>query len=493
MANLTVHELAYDLPFEAPEHRVLMHEEIHQRLGGAGFHSPPPPLGSGSDDRARLLAWFASSELPVNTTIGLQPGYLVSAPIPFPSGHKYVGRGVAENAPVPHIKLMNGANPSAATTGVVVAKEWDDNNTAGGAPTIFENLAIDGNAANNTGTYSCLLPFNYWTRIRDCRLDAPRLHHVLLTKIMKNGSASVIDHADNRLYGNRFRNGLVGTAGAGIRHLSTGGNNNMDVRVFDNHFESAQHGIWSDDAAGWTLFDNHIWARRNGINIESGFLATKVIANYIDGFGNENTAATTYYGIRVRGFNGHGSVVAMNNVDISEDIFAGIFNCYMLEAQNAGAHIAGGLNLAFGHSTPNAAHHGFIYTANGGLVINGQIGNTAVGFLANQDFEQLLTGGGTMLLTYPRPIQATGTFDLASLATATAVATQITVPGAAPGDPCVAALSTLTQNPTGAITVTARVTGTGSNNVTVTFRNDSGSAVDPASGTLRVIVWKTTA
>src|SRR5215211_7613645 len=164
MANLTVHELSVDLGFEAPNHRDLVHEEIAQRLGGAGFHSPPPPLGSGSDDRARLLDWFASPSLPANATIGLQPGYLVSAPIPFPDGHRYIGRGVAELGSPAHIKLMNGANPSDVTTAVVVSKAWNDNNTFGGVPTIFENLTIDGNAANNTGTYGCLLPFNYWSR-----------------------------------------------------------------------------------------------------------------------------------------------------------------------------------------------------------------------------------------------------------------------------------------------------------------------------------------
>jgi hypothetical protein len=42
--------------------------------------------------------------------------------------------------------------------------------------------------------------------------------------------------------------------------------------------------------------------------------------------------------------------------------------------------------------------------------------------------------------------------------------------------------------PTGTWLLSAQVTA--ANTVTVTLRNDSGGTIDPASGTLRVTVWK---
>lgn len=487
MANLTVHELSLDLAFEAPNHRDLMHEEIAQRLGGAGFYSPPPPLGSGSDDRARLITWLAS--VPANAHIGFPGGHLLSAPLPLPDGHRYTGRGVAEQGNPFHFKLLNGANPAAAETAVLVSKSWNDNVAAGGVPTIYENLAIDCNSANNTGTYSGLLPFSFWSRVRWCRIDLPRLNHVLYTKETANGTTSTQDHADHRVYGNRFREALTGTDGAAIRQRQPGGqaNHHADVRVFDNHMESVQHGIWADSAAGWTLFDNHIWARRHGINVDNGFYAAQCALNYIDAFGVEN-AASTYYGIRLRGFDGNGATVLGNQVNGADAVTQGTHNFYFLEGINANAHIAGGLNRAF----PNvsyAGNHGFIYSGWNGIVYNGQIGNLALGFPAGQDFEATTGGGGTLLLLYPRPIQATATVDWASMAAGASVTNTFTLTGAAVGDPCVASLSTLTT--AGSISISARVTA--ANTVSVTIRNDTGSAVDPASGTMRIILWKTTA
>lgn len=491
MANLTVHELSLDLAFEAPNHRDLMHEEIHQRLGGAGLYSPPPPLGSGSDDRARLVAWLASSELPSNAHIVFRNGYLLSAPLPLPDGHRYGGAGVAERGNPFTFTLMNGANPAAAETAVLVSKSWNDNVAAGGNPTIYENISVNCNSANNTGTYSGILPFSFWSRVRWNRIDFPRLNHVIYTKLTANNTVSTQDHADHRVYGNRFREALAGTDGAAIRHRQPGGqgNHHADLRVFDNHMESVQHGIWADAAAGWTIFDNHIWARRHGINIDNGFYASQIALNYIDAFGVENAAATTYYGIRARGFDGNGATVLGNQVNSADTVTQGTHYCYVLAGQNAGAHIAGGMNRAFPNVAGYAGLHGFLYAADTGLVTNGQIGNLALGFNAGQDFEQLLTNGGTILLLFPRPIQATATVDWASIAAGSAVTNTFTLTGAAVGDPCVASLTTLTA--AGNISISARVTA--ADTVSVTIRNDTGSAVDPASGTMRIILWKTTA
>lgn len=451
-------------------------------LPNAGTYVLNPPVPA-TDNRASIEAQIAAT--PANSTI-LVPGlYPIAAPWRYKTaGRRYVGVGVAENGAC-GFQLMNGANPTGAVQAVAVAEEWDASNLVGGTPVVFENLHIDGNSANNTGTYGCLLLFSHWSRVFDCRFDSPRLDHIILTKLAKNGSGSSQDHADNWIYNNRLRLALAGTDGAGIRHISSGGagNHNMDIRALFNHMESMQHGIVTSDAAGWTVLDNHIWARRHGINMDSGFLASKIIGNYIDGFGNENTAATTYYGIRARGFDGHGSVVAFNNVDITENITTGIFYCYYLEAQNAGAHIAGGGNLAYGHATPNAAHHGFMFTATNGTVINGQDANTAVGFVAGQDFE--VAGAGTITRLYPRPLSGTAAWTPGAIAGGAGATQSVTVTGAALGDPVAVGYN---QNLADGIVLTGEVSA--ANTVTAQLRNVTGGSITPTAGTVRATVWK---
>lgn len=481
----TVYEPTLPIVVGASNHDK-MEDETFQRLGGAGFHSPPPPLGSGSDDRARLLTWFAT--LPANTTVGLQPGYLVSAPTPLPDGHRYIGRGLAENISG-HITLMNGANPASAITAVILSKAWDDNNVNGGAPTIYENLSIHGNAANNTGTYSCLLPFSFWSRVKDCRMDSPRLHHVLLTKLMKSGSeATGLDFADNRIYGNRFRNGLPGTDGAAIRHLQAGGtpNHNADVRAYDNHMESCQHGIWADSPAGWSVFENHIWARRNGINMDNGWFALGVNDNYIDSFGEADEAGP-YYGIRVRGF-GVSRIPTVNGNRISGPdplpaTATGRYWC-RIEGGNDNAAIEVIGNTAKGpFNNPSANAYGFSFVSSSGTLYLVELGNLPQAFNAGKDKEY----SGTISYKAPRWMTGTNTLPATAIAAGAFGTVTITVPGASVGDTVEVgwspALATLTS-------WNVRYAVTAADTVTVSFENRTGASITPALTTVRATVTK---
>ena len=482
---LTVFQPTMPVVVSAPNHDK-MEDETFQRLGGAGFFSPPPPLGSGSDDRARLLTWLAT--LPADTTVGLQPGYLVSAPTPFPDGHRYVGRGAAEGISG-HITLMNGSNPASATTGVVVSKAWDDNNNFGGVPTIWDNVSINGNAANNTGTYSGIIPFNFWSRIINCRIDSPRLHHILLTKQKKDGSeATALDFADNRIYGCRLRNGLTGTDGGAIRHLQPGGiaNHNADLRAYDNHLESVQHGIWADSGAGWSIFENHIWARRNAINIDNGWFGLRCDENYIDSFGEADEAGP-YYGIRLRGF-GVSRVPTCNGNRISgpDPIPASSTSRYWMRIEGASdqAAIAVVGNTAKGpNNNPSALAFGFSLGSTSGTLLLTEVANLAQAFNANKDKEYF----GTISYKAPRWMTGTATWNPGAVTAGTISSVSITVPGAAVGDAVdigfTPALATLDS-----WRIWWAVTAT--DTVGVRFENRSGASITPSSTTVRAVVTK---
>jgi len=93
--------------------------------------------------------------------------------------------------------------------------------------------------------------------------------------------------------------------------------------------------------------------------------------------------------------------------------------------------------------------------------------------------------GSAWVLLTPRLIDASVTYDPPSLADGAGVTTTVTATGAALGDFAQAVFSLDLQG----ITLSAWVSAT--NTVSVRFQNESGAAVDLASGTLRVRLAKT--
>lgn len=79
-------------------------------------------------------------------------------------------------------------------------------------------------------------------------------------------------------------------------------------------------------------------------------------------------------------------------------------------------------------------------------------------------------------------IQTEVTYNPANLADGARAETDVTINGAAPGDFALASFSVDTQG----IDLHAQVTA--ANTATVVFQNETGGAIDLASGTLRVLV-----
>lgn len=82
-------------------------------------------------------------------------------------------------------------------------------------------------------------------------------------------------------------------------------------------------------------------------------------------------------------------------------------------------------------------------------------------------------------------VAVTATWDPASISVGGSTSTSITVPGAAIGDKVLASLSTMVTND---IVISAHVSA--ANTVRVVLFNPSAAAVDLASGTLSVLVFK---
>lgn len=84
--------------------------------------------------------------------------------------------------------------------------------------------------------------------------------------------------------------------------------------------------------------------------------------------------------------------------------------------------------------------------------------------------------------------ESSKTYDPASIASGAVISTTVTVPGASVGDVALASHSDSSTANADQLEISAKVTA--SDTVTVFFRNNYSSAVDLASGTLRVVVIK---
>jgi len=104
-------------------------------------------------------------------------------------------------------------------------------------------------------------------------------------------------------------------------------------------------------------------------------------------------------------------------------------------------------------------------------------------FVADEDAEYR-HNGAVWEPALPRVLIGSATYDPPNLADGAGISTTVTVTGAALGDFVLASFSLDLQG----ITLTGYISA--ANTVTVRLQNESGGAIDLASGTLRMLVFK---
>lgn len=100
------------------------------------------------------------------------------------------------------------------------------------------------------------------------------------------------------------------------------------------------------------------------------------------------------------------------------------------------------------------------------------------------NFTRAVFRTGTQPVMTRDMLRASGTVDLASIATTARGSATVACPGAAVGDD----VNVYPTTPTAGLVYNAKVTAT--DVVTVYAQNITGSGIDEASQTYRVIVWK---
>jgi hypothetical protein len=360
-------------------------KELH-RWANTGTLRPPRPLGSGSSDVANFEEWLTST--PAGSTILFPPNstYLQASMVRYLPSRRYVWPGVDE--PTTRWKVID-STAMAATSGMWVPKVWDDNSTTGQMPVEFVHPCLDGNKALTTGGHHGLvMGGSHWWRIHRPYISGPRGDCIHLTNLAKNGTTVLgNDAADGGIFDVR----LDGPLGAGIRqalHAST--NAHMDVIVHGGRiFNCGTSGILADRPLGWDISSVKFFViPQFAIRAVDGWLGLNIHHNLIEDFGSAG-GATFWAGISVKGYGGHGVIVADNHVrqpsGASEPGSGSMAYINIEGAQAAGeaqAVVRG--NLVRGPDTPRTGSvYGMFYNASAGTLYVAGVGSNLVRNVTN--------------------------------------------------------------------------------------------------------------
>ncbi|MFI7636483.1 hypothetical protein [Nonomuraea sp. NPDC049400] len=259
---------------------------------GAAILMPVPPAAASrveaacantTGDAKTLQAAIDSSK--EGDEIVIKGTCLIDATISLEDRRTY--RGDAKAGAV--LRQADGANLPA----VLASEGWVKNTDYSGSTIRVEKLTIDGNRDNNTGTVGLLLR-SWNTRVYDVDIYGTPSDGIRISNPSQNGTLlknTMVNSVISDVY-------IEGAAEAGLRVVDPG-NSVTDWTLQRSWIGfSGTHAIQSDNAAGWTFSDLHLYATpKNAIDAHRCF-GTSIQNNYIEDFGAESTANQTYYGIR---------------------------------------------------------------------------------------------------------------------------------------------------------------------------------------------------
>ena len=230
------------------------------------------------------------------------------------------------------IRQLAGSN---MTTPMLASELWYSNGGASNAIAI-ENLAIDGNKANNSSSTADGIVICGWQSVvRNVHVYDCKGSGVVFTDATRNGTAIAGTAVENRI-----ENCRISTCeGRGIYVWEQSGSGKLtDGFCLNNLVNGAQlEAIYIQRAAGWRITGNHCYTGsglgQSAIWAKNCF-STRITENYIDNYGQ--TATTGFYsGIRAEITTTRGSVIANNVISCTEDTAGSTYrHLYVLAASS---------------------------------------------------------------------------------------------------------------------------------------------------------------
>jgi len=229
---------------------------------------------------------------------------LLSATITLLNNRTY--RGDSRTGTV--LKQANGANLAA----MLASDSWVNNATYVSTGEQVQDLTLDGSRANNTAATVPLLLRAWNSRVYNVEVENAPGDAIQITSLSQNGThLASTNHAVNNVFSDLF---IHASTGAGFRIVDP--DNNVTDGVLERSWiaNSGTSAVDSDNTAGWQLRDLHIYGVPvTAIDARRCF-ATGIDDNYIEDYGQQGTAGTTYYGIHCTVQGNVGNVIAGNTV-----------------------------------------------------------------------------------------------------------------------------------------------------------------------------------
>jgi hypothetical protein len=247
----------------------------------------------------------------------------------------------------------------------------------------ISDIEIDGNSATSGSAAHGLVFMNYWSVIERCTVLNVAGDGFLYTAFNRGGTHISNTCVEGRLLNLQARS--VGGVGIHVKDDGTTLNSCTDGFLENCTVQLAgTNAILIEMGPGWYVAGNHIYGTAmDAIYLKKCF-ATRVIGNYVDGYGS---GSNTYIaGIGMDMIDGRGSVCLGNTVNFESGAATGPYQAFRISGTGSAisiCHVAH--NLVNGGSQSGSI--GYVLQSTGS-----QIGHPFIVYFSNNDQRGVATG-----------------------------------------------------------------------------------------------------
>ncbi|HEX3641005.1 MAG TPA: glycosyl hydrolase family 28-related protein [Ktedonobacteraceae bacterium] len=277
--------------------------------------------------------------------------YLITASLLYPGNTKILGAGATDGGTI--IRVKTG---TALTTPVLCSAEWYNSSATSGNPVEISDLQIDGNSATSGANAHGFVAMNFWSSFDNIAINHVAGDGFQLSAHSRNGT-----HVSNTCVEAKIRRIQVRSSGVNgiyIKDSGSGLNSCTDGFLEDCIVQNAGAvGMQIDMAPGWLVQGNHVYGTvLDGIYVAKCY-ATRVMGNYIDGYGSGSS--TFIAGIGMSVLDGRGSSCIGNHVGFEGGTATGPYRAFAIKGAGSAPAvcIVQGNTVIGGSQSGSVAYH----------------------------------------------------------------------------------------------------------------------------------------
>lgn len=336
-------------------------------------------VGNGStDDTAAIQAAFTTAASASGSAVFFPNGvYIVSSTITIPGNTAVIGCGDSDGGTI--IRVKTG---TALTTPVLAAADWYNNSTTCGNPVAIRDIMIDGNSATSGANAHGLVLMNYYSIVERVYITTVAGDGFRFSAFARNGTHITNTCVEMKIHKLEVRN--ASQTGIHVKDDGTTINSCTDGFLEDCIVDtSGQYGIYVEMGPGWYITGNHVYGTGLDAIHVSRCYGTRVIGNYIDGFGS---GTNTYIsGIGMDCLDSRGSICMGNMIGFDGSTATGPFQgIQIFGSGSARTVVIVTNNLIYGGNQSGSL--GLVYQAQGS-----QIGHPFIVYSSNNDVNNVVT------------------------------------------------------------------------------------------------------